>query len=112
MNKIIIAACLFILSGLGINSFAKDMPKMQHSMQGMQGQGKMQMSEEQKEMHMRSMQAHMLMMHDYANNILSEKDLKKKQALKDEQLELMKAHHMQMKAHREKMMKMHQNMMK
>jgi len=106
MNKIIITSCLLLLSS---HIFAKDMPKMQHSMQNMP---RMQMSEEQKNMHMRSMQSHMLTMHDYANRILSEKNAVKKQALKDEQLELMKAHHMQMKAHREKMMKMHQNMMK
>ena len=112
MNKIIIMGCLLVLSGMGSYGFAQDKPKMQHSMQGMQGQMKMQMSEEQKDMHMRSMQAHMLMMHDYANKILSEKDPKKKQTLKDEQLELMKAHHAKMKSHREKMMKMHQNMSK
>jgi len=110
MNKIIITGCLLIISGLGSYSFAQDKPKMQHSMHGMQGQ--MQMSEEQRDKHMRSMQAHMLIMHDYSNKILSEKNAKKKQQLKDEQLELMKAHHMQMKSHREKMMKMHQNMMK
>jgi len=104
MNKILIAVCLLILSN---HVLAKDMPKMQHSMQG-----QMQMTEEQKTMHMRSMQAHMLTMHDYANKILSEKNPKKQQALKNEQLELMKAHHKQMKTHREKMMKMHQNMMK
>lgn len=98
---------MLILSVLGSYGFAQDKPNMQHSMQG-----QMKMSEEQRNIHLRSMQAHMLMMHDYANKILSEKNPKKKQILKDEQLELMKAHHMQMKAHREKMMKMHQNMMK
>ena len=107
MNKIIITGCLLILSVLGSYGFAQDKPKMQHSMQG-----QMKMSEEQRDIHLRSMQAHMLMMHDYSNKILSEKNSKKKQILKDEQFELMKAHHIQMKAHREKMMKMHQNMMK
>lgn len=46
--------------------------------------------------HLKSKQEHMLMMHDLSNKILAEKDPQKQQALKDQQLELMKAHHMQM----------------
>lgn len=46
--------------------------------------------------HLKKKQAHMLMMHDLSNKILAEKDSKKQQALKDQQLELMKAHHMEM----------------
>ncbi len=62
-----------------------------------QGMGMMGgMSEEKKDMHMRSMQAHMLQMHDLSDQILAEKDPKKKQQLKDTQLELMKAHMSQM----------------
>ena len=45
---------------------------------------------------MKSKQEHMLMMHDLSNKILAEQDPQKQQALKDQQLELMKAHHMQM----------------
>lgn len=42
--------------------------------------------------HLKEMQAHMLLMHDLSNKILAEKDPKKQQALKDQQLEVMKAH--------------------
>lgn len=88
--------------------------KSAHS--GMKGSmmGMMQMmSDEQKKEHMRSMQAHMLMMHDYANRILAEKDPKKAQQLKDEQLELMMAHMKKMMEHKKKMMeKHHENMQK
>jgi hypothetical protein len=57
------------------------------------------MTEEQKNEHMCSMQEHMLKMHDLSNQILSEKDLAKKESLKKQQLELMKAHHAQMMLH-------------
>ena len=61
---------------------------MEHDMGGMDPA---KMSE-----HLKAKQEHMLMMHDLSNKILAEKDPKKQQALKDQQLELMKAHHMQM----------------
>ncbi len=54
------------------------------------------MTEEQKSEHMRSMQEHMLKMHDLSNQILAEKDAAKKETLKAQQLDLMKAHHAQM----------------
>lgn len=41
---------------------------------------------------LQTMQAHMLAMHDLSNKILVEKDPKKQQVLKDQQIELMKAH--------------------
>jgi hypothetical protein len=53
------------------------------------------------EEHLRSMQEHMLMMHDYSNKILAEKDPAKQAQLKNQQLELMKAHHAQMMQHRQ-----------
>ncbi len=73
-------------------------------MQGMGGMGKM--SPEQMEEKMRSMQKHMLKMHDLSNQILSEKNPKKRQVLKDKQLELMKKH-MEMIQSKHKM---HKNM--
>ncbi|QPK64532.1 hypothetical protein IVG45_06125 [Methylomonas sp. LL1] len=48
------------------------------------------------EQHMKDMQEHSLMMHDLSNKILAETDPQKQQALKDQQLELMKAQHMKM----------------
>ncbi|MGR9115386.1 MAG: hypothetical protein ACU85E_06435 [Gammaproteobacteria bacterium] len=61
------------------------------------------MTEEQKDQHMRAMQEHMLMMHELSDKIIAEKDPAKKQALKDQQLEMMKAHRAQMMGHLQKM---------
>lgn len=61
------------------------------------------MSEEQKEQHLRAMQEHMLMMHELSDKIIAEKDPVKKQALKDQQLEMMKAHRAQMMGHLQQM---------
>lgn len=55
--------------------------------------------------HLQQEQEHRLKMHDLSNKILSEKDAKKQEALKHQQLELMMEHH------RHKM-KMHHQMMK
>jgi hypothetical protein len=63
---------------------------MKHDMQGMgrmHGEGGMMDTE-----HLKQMQAHLLLMHDLSNKILAEKDPKKQQALKDQQLAVMKAH--------------------
>jgi uncharacterized membrane protein len=57
--------------------------------------------------HLKIRQEEMLKMHDLSNKILAETDPKKKQALKDQQLELIKADHMQMMSmHHQKMMNM------
>ena len=50
----------------------------------------------QMEAHLKDRQAHQLAMHDLSNKILAETDPQKQQALKDQQLELMKAEHMKM----------------
>jgi hypothetical protein len=46
--------------------------------------------------HLKMRQEQILKMHDLSTKILAETDPKKKQALKDEQLQLIKAEHMQM----------------
>jgi hypothetical protein len=57
--------------------------------------------------HLKMRQEQILRMHDLSNKILAETDPKKKQALKDEQLELIKSEHMQMMSmHHSKMMNM------
>ncbi|MCK9397783.1 MAG: hypothetical protein M0Q44_19610 [Methylobacter sp.] len=77
-------------------------PSKEMGMGMQQGMGMMGgMTEEQKTEHMRAIQDHMLQMHDLSNQILSEKDPAKKEALKNQQLELMKAHHAQMMEHRQ-----------
>lgn len=53
--------------------------------------------------HLKEMQAHILQMHDLSNKILAEKDPKKQQELKDQQLEVMKAHMADRMAKRHKM---------
>jgi hypothetical protein len=73
--------------------------KMDHAMPGMD---EAKMTE-----HLKMRQEQILKMHDLSNKILAETDPKKKQALKDEQLELIKAEHMQMMSmHHQKMMNM------
>jgi hypothetical protein len=96
----IAAVCLFAL--MTATSNAEDVQKsppmpmkgmgMHHGMGGMMAG----MTEEQKDKHMRSMQEHMLKMHDLSNQILAEKDATKKEQLKTQQLQLMKAHHAEM----------------
>ncbi|MEQ1546147.1 hypothetical protein [Methyloglobulus sp.] len=99
----IAAMCLFAL--ITATSNAEDVQKsppmpmkgmgmgMHHGMGGGMMSG---MTEEQKDKHMSSMQEHMLKMHDLSNQILAEKDPAKKETLKKQQLQLMKAHHAEM----------------
>ena len=71
------------------------------------GQPMAKMDESKMMEHLKMRQDQMLKMHDLSNKILAETDPKKKQALKDEQLELIKAEHMQMMSmHHPKMMNM------
>lgn len=73
-------------------------------MQGMHGDMMAQMMSPE---HLKEMQAHMLLMHDLSNKILAEKDPKKQQVLKDQQLEVMKAHMAEMMAKHQKMKMSH-----
>lgn len=57
--------------------------------------------------HLKIRQEEILKMHDLSNKILAETDPKKQQALKDQQLELIKADHIKMMSmHHSKMMDM------
>ncbi len=68
---------------------------MQHKgMMGMMGG----MTEAEQDQHLRAQQEHMLMMHDLSNQILAEKDSAKKEQLKNQQFQLMKAHRAKMMA--------------
>jgi hypothetical protein len=105
----ITAVCLFAL--MPAISNAEDVQKppsmpmkgmgmgMHHGMGGMMSG----MTEEQKDKHLRSMQEHMLKMHDMSNQILAEKDAAKKEVLKNQQLQLMKAHHAEMMENHQQM---------
>jgi hypothetical protein len=99
------AICLFaLMSATGSAEDAQKSPPMPMKGTGMgmhHGKGGMMagMTEAEKDQHMQSMQEHMLKMHDLSNQILAEKDPAKKEGLKKQQLQLMKAHHAQMMQH-------------
>ena len=100
-------AILLMLLPISMMSSAAEPQKADEPM-GTQGMGMMGgMTEEQKTEHMRMMQEYMLQMHDLSNQILEEKDPAKKEALKNQQLELMKTYHAQMMQHRQQKMQQH-----
>lgn len=107
-------AALLLLLPISMISGAEEAPKAAEPMKEMamphnMGMGMMAgMTEEQKNEHLRGMQEHMLIMHDLSNKILAEQDAEKKEALKNQQLELMKAHHAQMMEHRQQKKEQHQ----
>ena len=116
-------AALLLLLPLSMVSLAAEPQNTVESMQGMSQHQGMDMNKSQgtetskhqgmgmmggmSEEHLRSMQEHMLMMHDYSNKILAEKDPAKQAQLKNQQLELMKAHHAQMMQHGQQMKQEH-----
>ena len=95
-HKNILLALLILLSPA---AFAET-PAQHDAMPMKPGMGKHHgmgnMTDDQREQHLIGMQEHILRMHDLSNQILAEKDSTKKEQLKKEQRELMKAHHMQM----------------
>ena len=105
LSKTITAIALLL--PVSMATFAIGQESAPEPMKGMpmhKGMGMMDnMTEEQKEQHLQSMQEKMLQMHDLSNQILAEKDPAKKQQLKNQQLEMMKAHHAQMMQHRQNM---------
>ena len=70
-----------------------------------QSEPERKMDESKMMTHLKMKQEQMLKIHDLSNKILAETDPMKKQALKDQQLELIKVEHMQM-------MSMHHSKMK
>ena len=117
------SAALLLLLPVSLASLAAD-PKATtpEPMQGMQmhqgmdmpmhqgmGMG-MGMSEEQLDSHLRNQQEYQLKMHDLSNKILTETDPAKKEELKKQQLDLMKAHHKQKMEHRQEMKGQRQEM--
>ena len=83
------------MQGMGQHAGMGQHEGMQGAGQGMQHGGMGGMHGDMMDMspeHLKEMQAHMLIMHDLSNKILAEKDPAKQQALKDQQLLVMKAH--------------------
>ncbi|EIC30278.1 MULTISPECIES: hypothetical protein [Methylomicrobium] len=113
MKPLKITVATFFLSlafSLPSHAGSTDTPDEPMSMQkgmGMKGPK----SKEELERHLRMNQEQMLKMHDLSNRILSETDPKKKEQLKNEQLELMKTHHEQMMTKRMEKKQRHQKTM-
>jgi len=94
LNALILAA-LFPFSSSSWAQQPPPHPPMSGGMMGME-HGMDKMDPAKMTEHLKQKQEHMLLMHDLSNKILAEKDPQRQQALKDQQLELMKAHHMEM----------------
>lgn len=90
-HPLIVTALLLL--PLGITCYAADQEKPAEPMK----QGGM--SEEQQEQHLKAIQEQSLLMHDLSNQILAEKDSAKKEQLKKQQRDLMKAYHAAMMQH-------------
>jgi len=104
-----IAAALLI-SPICSTGFAEEQQAQpspgRHQMGGMGGMMG-NMTEEQREQHIRQAQEHMLKMHELSNQILAAKDDKERERLKEEQRKLMREHH---KQHQEMMQQRMQQM--
>lgn len=93
--KVLILSALLPLTGISYAQQPSHQGPMSGDMMGMEhGMGKMDPAKLTE--HLKKRQEQMLLIHDLSNKILAEKDPQKQQALKDQQLELMRAHHMEM----------------
>jgi hypothetical protein len=106
MKKFLLStATLLFLTQISMAAFAADPQKAPEPMPGMKMHHGMGMMGGMTDEKLQGMQEHMLMLHDLSNQILAEKDSAKKQALKKQQLDMMKAHHSEMMQKHQKMMK-------
>ena len=98
-------AISLLLAATSMPSYAEDKPKaMKQSMD-------MGMSEEMKDKQAREKQQYILKIDDLSDRIGDEKDAKKKQALMDEQLQLIRSHQDKHREMKKKMMKKHHQKM-
>ncbi|UOA08991.1 hypothetical protein [Methylobacter sp. S3L5C] len=105
MKKLVKLIAILALVSLSQISVAGDPVEKKSEMKMDHAMGTMDESKMME--HLKIRQEEMLKMHDLSNKILAETDPNKKQALKDQQLELIKAEHIQMMSmHHPKMMKM------
>ena len=119
MKYIYKSIAVILLSAASMSSFAEDKPmNMQQGQSSGKGMNKsmnmdMGMSEEMKDKQARAIQKYLLKINDLSDQIRDEKNAKKKQALMDKQLQLIKDHQEKKRAMKKKMMqKRHQKMMK
>ncbi|GFO71261.1 hypothetical protein BJAS_P0604 [Bathymodiolus japonicus methanotrophic gill symbiont] len=112
MKYIVKSIAVLVLSVASISALAKDKPmNMQPGNASGQGMA-MEMSDEMKDKMARKKQIYILKMNDLSDRIQDEKNAKKKQALMDEQLQLIKDHQEKKRQMKMKMMqKHHQKMM-
>lgn len=110
MNNVYKSLAVVLLSAASLSAFAKEKP--------MQMNKGMEMSEEMKDKMARKKQIYILKIDALSDQIQDEKNAKKKQALMDEQLQLIKEHQekkrqmkkMMMQKHMQKMMNKKQSM--
>ena len=99
MNYTYKSLAVFLLSAASLSAYAEDKPmKMDMGME---------MSEEMKDKKARNKQIYILKINDLSDRIQDEKDSKKKQALMDEQLQLIKDHQEKKRMMKKKMMQKH-----
>ncbi|HIL79081.1 MAG: hypothetical protein ABGX71_10920 [Methyloprofundus sp.] len=112
MNNLVKLIAVLALSTTCISAFAKEKPmNMQSGNTSGQSMG-MKMSAEMKDKMARNKQKYILQIDALSDRINDEKNAKKKQALMDEQLQLIKDHQEKKRHMKKKMMqKHHQKMM-
>lgn len=98
MKKLILALCLLPLNALAVEQHHANAP-VENSAPSAHKNEMMAISDQQ----LQNFQAHLLAMQAVSNEIVREKDVKKQADLKEQQLELLKAHHAEMMARHGKM---------
>lgn len=116
MKHLYTSIAILILSAASLSAFAEQKPmnmqKGQSSSQGMNKGMGMGMSEEMKDKMARKKQIYILKINALSDQIQDEKNSKKKQALMDEQLQLIKDHQEKKRMMKKKMMQKHMQKMK
>lgn len=107
MQNIVKLIAVLLLSAASITAFAKDKPmNMQQEKSSGQGMG-MEMSGAMKNKMARKKQLYILKINDLSDRIQNERNTKKKQALMDEQLQVIKDHQDKKHQMKKKMMQKH-----
>ena len=108
MNHIYKSIAVCLLSAATMSAFAEEKPmNMQKGQSSGQGMNMMEMSEEMKDKQARDKQIYILKIDDLSDRIQDEKNSKKKQALMDEQLQIIKDHQEKKRQMKKKMMQKH-----
>ena len=111
MNHIYKSIAVCLLSAATMSAFAEEKPMNMQGQSSGQGMKMMEMSEEMKDKQARDKQIYILKMNDLSDRIQDEKKSKKKQALMDEQLQIIKDHQEKKRQMKKKMMQKHMKKM-